>query len=293
MSFGLLQLTSRCRQCSGTLGLLRYAPQRQFHYSPAVLARKEKKPPTLTKKQLAIKERKRAKKTKKSIYDNEKLTLADAINVLRAVEVASPNATYELVVKTEMGKGSTIPKGRFNLPRETKPQAKDRILVFAEGRQAEEAKKAGADIVGGLELVEGIINGRHHATLFLCSRSLIRGITPKLGRVLGPRGLMPSERRGTVTDDIAGFIRRLKGTSEWKGDKEGTIRQPIAKMHFPVNDVVKNVRYFLNVVKRATGNIRDPKADADKKDTSQKPTQAITRVLLSSRQGPSIQIADA
>ncbi|OSD06140.1 ribosomal protein L1 [Trametes coccinea BRFM310] len=290
MSLALLQLAARCRQCSGTYGLLRYAPQRQLHYTPAVLARKEKKPPVPTKKQLALKERKRAKKAKKSIYDNEKMTLSDAINVLRAVEVASPNATYELVIKTEMGKGTTIPKGRFNLPRETKAQAKDRILVFAEGRQAEEAKKAGADIVGGLELIEGIINGRHQATLFLCSRSLIRGITPKLGRVLGPRGLMPSERRGTVTDDIGGYIRRLKGTSEWKGDKEGTIRQPIAKMHFPVPDVVRNVRYFLNVVKRATGNIRDPKAD---KEASQKPTQAITRVLLSSRQGPSIQIADA
>ena len=59
-------------------------------------------------------------------------------------------------MKTEMGKGTTIPKGRFNLPRETKAQTKDRILVFAEGRQAEEAKKAGADIVGGLELVEGV-----------------------------------------------------------------------------------------------------------------------------------------
>ena len=74
----------------------------------------------------------------------------------KAVEVASPNATYELVVKTAMGKGSTIPKGRYNLPRATKEQSKDRILVLAEGRQAEEAKKAGADIVGGLELVEGV-----------------------------------------------------------------------------------------------------------------------------------------
>ena len=61
----------------------RYTPQRQFHYTPAVLARKEKKVPTPTKKQLAVKERKRAKKAKKSIYDNEKMTLADAINVLR------------------------------------------------------------------------------------------------------------------------------------------------------------------------------------------------------------------
>ena len=77
-----------------------------------------------------------------------------------------------------------------------------------------------------------VISGRYQATLFLCSRSLIRAITPRLGRVLGPRGLMPSERRGTVTDDISGYIRRLKGTSEWKGDKEGTIRQPIAKVSF-------------------------------------------------------------
>lgn len=75
-----------------------------------------------------------------------------------------------------------------------------------------------------------IINGRHQASLFLCTPTLIRAITPKLGRVLGPRGLMPSERRGTVTDDITGYIRRLKGTSEWKGDKAGTIRAAIAKV---------------------------------------------------------------
>ncbi|TFK94958.1 ribosomal protein L1 [Polyporus arcularius HHB13444] len=293
MSLAALQLAVRCRQCSGTLQLLRQTPHRQFHYSPTVLARREKKLPTLSKKQLAAKERKRAKKAPRSIYDSEKMTLSDAVEVLRAVEVASPNATYELVVKTEMGKGSTIPKGRFNLPRETKSQGKDRILVLAEGRQAEEAKKAGADIVGGLELVEGIISGRYQATMFLCSRSLIRPITPRLGRVLGPRGLMPSERRGTVTDDLAGYIRRLKGTSEWKGDKEGTIRQPIAKMHFPVSDVVKNVRYFLTVVKRATGNIRDPLADTNKKEAGQKPVNAISRVLLSTQQGPSIQISDA
>lgn len=292
MSLSFLQLVAHCRQCSGTARLLRQTPQRPFHYSAAVLARREKKLPTLSKKQLAAKERKRAKKAPKNIYDSEKMTLTDAVEVLRAVEVASPNATYELVVKTEMGKGSTIPKGRFLLPRQTKEQSKDRILVFAEGRQAEEAKKAGADIVGGLELVEGIINGRYQASMFLCSRSLIRPITPRLGRVLGPRGLMPSERRGTVTDDIAGYIRRLKGTSEWKGDKEGTVRQPIAKMNFPVTDVVKNVKYFLGVVKRATGNTRDPQADSNKKETSQKPVNAITRVLLSTQQGPSIQISD-
>jgi large subunit ribosomal protein L1 len=218
------------------------------------------------------------------------MTLADAIAVLRAVEVASPSSTYELTVKTEMKSGVAVPKGRINLPREAKPKSQDRILVFAEGRQAEEAKKAGAHIVGGPELVDGIINNRHHATTILCTPALIRIITPKLGRILGPRGLMPSERRGTVTDDIPGYIRRLQGTSEWRGDKAGTIRAAVAKLHFPVEDVVKNVRHFVTVVKRATGNQKDPEEQKAGKAT--KPVTAITKVILSSRQGPGIQISD-
>ena len=72
------------------------------------------------------------------------------------MEVARPNSTYELVIKTAMKRGTTIPKGRINLPREVKAKTKDRVLVFAEGRQAEEAKRAGADFVGGTELIEGV-----------------------------------------------------------------------------------------------------------------------------------------
>lgn len=63
---------------------------------------------------------------------------------------------FELYVKTEMGNGVAVPKGRFKLPRQVKSQAEDRILVFAEGKLAEEAKKAGAHIVGGLELIDGV-----------------------------------------------------------------------------------------------------------------------------------------
>lgn len=292
MSLGLANLAQRCRSHIGVLGQLRCLPYRQFHSSQTVLARRERKVVAPTKKQLAAKARKRALKTRKNIYEHERMTLQDAINVLRSVEVAAPNSTYEIVIKTAMTKGTTIPKGRYSLPREAKTQTRDRILVFAEGKQAEEARQAGADIVGGPELVDGVINGRHQASLFLCTPALIRAITPKLGRVLGPRGLMPSERRGTVTDNVAGYIRKLTGTSEWKGDKAGTIRAPVAKMHFPVEDVVRNIRYFMTMVKRATGNQRDPEAQSDKKDTSKKPVTAITRVVLSSRQGPGIQISD-
>ena len=146
-----------------------------------------------------------------------------------------------------MGRGMAIPKGRINLPREAKIKTKDRVFVFAEGRQAEEAKRAGAEFVGGTDLIDAVsehscvsyvtskfshkvANGRYPATVFLCTPSLIRAITPKLGRILGPKGLMPSERRGTVTEDVGGYIRRISGSSEWKGDKAGTIRSAVAKV---------------------------------------------------------------
>lgn len=70
--------------------------------------------------------------------------------------MASPNNTYELTIKTEIKNGVAVPRGRVNLPREAKPPTEDKILIFAEGRQAEEARKAGAHIVGGTELVDGV-----------------------------------------------------------------------------------------------------------------------------------------
>lgn len=72
------------------------------------------------------------------------------------MDVASPNATYELVVKTMLGKGTAIPKGRYTLPKEAKKASSDTVLVFAEGRAADEARQAGADIVGGPELADGV-----------------------------------------------------------------------------------------------------------------------------------------
>ncbi|EJD03727.1 ribosomal protein L1 [Fomitiporia mediterranea MF3/22] len=274
---------------------------RHFTSSRPTYLRKDKPRPAPTKAKLAARERKKALKSRKNIYENEKMPLADAVNILRAVEVARPNSTFELVVKTAMKRGSAIPKGRINLPREVKARTRDRVFVFAEGRQADEAKRAGADFVGGTELVEGVrvsyhigysvANGRYPATLFLCTPSLIRAITPKLGRVLGPRGLMPSERRGTVTEDVVGYLRRISGSSEWRGDKAGTIRGAIAKMDFPIEDVVRNARHFLSVVKASTGNTVDAATRQSK--AGPKPVNAITRVVLSSTQGPGIQISDA
>ena len=84
------------------------------------------------------------------------MLLTHRVPTHQAVEVARPNSTYELVIRTAMSRGAPIPTGRINLPREAKPRKEYRILVFADGRQADEAKKAGAHVVGGLELVDAV-----------------------------------------------------------------------------------------------------------------------------------------
>jgi len=131
------------------------------------------KKPVSKAAQAALAHKKALKKRRtRSIYNSEKMELLNAIHVLRvsphdlvtvfgpdnvqAVEVSSPNSLYELTVKTTMPRGSTLPKGRVSLPKEPKAKTNDRILVFAEGQIAEEAKRAGAEFVGGVELVEDV-----------------------------------------------------------------------------------------------------------------------------------------
>ncbi|EFI28704.1 50S ribosomal protein L1 [Coprinopsis cinerea okayama7 len=302
------------RQCQRRVDALTW---RQFSTTPAVQLRRDPKSQIRipSKKALAAKIKRRQALAAKEDEKAEKLPLEDAINVLRAVEVASPNSIYELTVRTEVGNGLAVPKGRVNLPREAKKSKEEKIVVFAEGKIAEEARKAGADVVGGPELMESVRNSsfewfravkltfaicdivqilqnRIRPTTVLCTPALIKTITPKLGRHLGPLGLMPSERRGTVTEDMAGYLQKLKGTSEWRADKAGTIRVPIAVMNFPVSDVVKNIRHFMISVKKATGNMRDESDRQRVKGTGPKPVVPIKKVILSSRQGPGIRIAD-
>ncbi|KAK7063848.1 natural resistance-associated macrophage protein-domain-containing protein [Favolaschia claudopus] len=241
-----------------------------------------------SKKAMAAKLRRRAAKEAKLVDHSGDMSLDSAISVLRALEVARPHGCYELFVKADLrGGGIAVPKGRINIPREPKPKAEDTILVFAEGRQAEEAKRAGAQIVGGTELIEGILSNRLRANTILCTPALIRAITPKLGRFLGPMGLMPAERRGTVTDDVAGYIKRIKNSFEWKADRAGNIRMPIARLDFPIDDVVKNFRHVLDSIKRVTGNVK--KRDQEE---SKRKVVPLMKVTLSTRSAPGIPISD-
>ncbi|KZV82843.1 ribosomal protein L1 [Exidia glandulosa HHB12029] len=238
---------------------------RTFFSTPPAAARdkkaKAKKEAKARAKQQAKQPKKKARKTvttkKRKTKDTggERLPLQDAINVLRAVEITRPNSMFELVIKTELDRsagGVTIPKGRINLPREPKERKKDVILVFADGQKADDARKAGADYVGGTELIEDLLSGKLKPNIILATPALIKPITPRLGRFLGPKGLMPSPRRGTVTDDIRGYIVRTQKSNEWKADKGGVIRAPMGKIDYPSSDIVANVRTYVTAVVKAT-----------------------------------------
>jgi large subunit ribosomal protein L1 len=117
-----------------------------------------------------------------------------------------------------------------------------RVLVFAEGEKAEQAKQAGADFVGSDDLIERINNeGWTDFDVAIATPDIMRKIG-RLGKVLGPRGLMPSPKAGTVTDDVAQAVKEFKaGKVEVRNDRTGNIHVPIGKVSFDKDDLKENL----------------------------------------------------
>jgi large subunit ribosomal protein L1 len=121
-----------------------------------------------------------------------------------------------------------------------------RVAVFAQGENAEKALAAGADIVGGDDLAQRIKGGFMDFDVALATPDMM-GVVGPLGRVLGPRGLMPSPRSGTVTTDIASGVREFKaGKIEFRNDKGGNVAAPVGKLSFSDTELLENIQTFLN-----------------------------------------------
>ena len=121
-----------------------------------------------------------------------------------------------------------------------------RVAVFAQGENAEKARAAGADLVGSDDLASQIKSGVMDFDVALATPDMM-GIVGPLGRVLGPRGLMPSPRSGTVTTDIASAVREFKaGKIEFRNDKTGNIAVPVGKLSFDNEQLADNIRAFMN-----------------------------------------------
>jgi large subunit ribosomal protein L1 len=177
------------------------------------------------------------------------VSLAEAVKQLKNFGTTKFNQTVE--VSTNLGidprQSDQNVRGSVALPHGIGKTV--RVAVFAQGDNAEKATAAGADIVGGDDLAQKIKGGFMDFDVALATPDMM-GVVGPLGRLLGPRGLMPSPRSGTVTTDIASGVREFKaGKIEFRNDKGGNVAAPVGKLSFSEDQLVENISTFLNHLK--------------------------------------------
>ena len=202
--------------------------------------------------------------------------------VEKAVELVKSNATAKFDETVEIAINLGIdPKqadqnvrGMVSLPHGTGKTV--RVAVFAKGAKVKEAQDAGADIVGGDELADKINGGFMDFDRVIATPDMM-GVVGKLGKVLGPRGLMPNPKLGTVTPNVAEAVRATKGGAiEFRVEKAGIVQAGVGKASFSQKALVENVRAFIDAIQKA------------------KPTAAkgnfINKITLSSTMGPGVKL---
>jgi large subunit ribosomal protein L1 len=175
--------------------------------------------------------------------------LAEAVKILKGFSTTKFNQTVE--VSTHLGidprQSDQNVRGSVALPHGIGKSV--RVAVFAQGENAEKARAAGADIVGADDLAQKIKGGTMDFDVALATPDMM-GVVGPLGRVLGPRGLMPSPRSGTVTTDITSAVREFKaGKIEFRNDKGGNVAVPVGKISFGEDQLVENITAFLNYLR--------------------------------------------
>src|SRR5437899_6800784 len=166
--------------------------------------------------------------------------LDEAMRLLKEIAYAKFNETVELsmLLGVDPKHADQMVRGTTVLPHGT-GQSK-RVLVIAQGEKQKEAQEAGADIVGGDDMVEKIQGGWIDFDAVIATPDMMRGVG-KLGKVLGPRGLMPNPKTGTVTMDVAKAVKEVKaGKVEFRVDKTGSIHAPVGKSEFTKAQLSKN-----------------------------------------------------
>jgi len=176
---------------------------------------------------------------------------AEAVSLARKTSTTKFDPTVEVALRlgVDPRKADQMVRGTVNLPHGTGKTA--RVLVFATGDRAAEAEAAGADFVGADDLIERIQGGFLDFDAVVATPDMMRAVG-RLGKVLGPRGLMPNPKTGTVTTDIGRAVREIKaGKVEFRVDKTGIIHAPVGKTSFPVGRLVENAHALVESVVRA------------------------------------------
>jgi large subunit ribosomal protein L1 len=189
--------------------------------------------------------------TREGIDPNKAYSLEEAIKILKDRSKVKFDETIEVAMNlgVDPRHADQMVRGVVNLPNGTGKTV--RVAVFARGDKADEAKAAGADIVGAEDLVQTVQGGTIDFDRCIATPDMM-GLVGRLGKVLGPRGLMPNPRVGTVTPDVAAAVKASKGGAvEFRVEKAGIVHAGVGKVSFDVKALEENVRAFADAVNKA------------------------------------------
>ena len=222
---------------------------------------------------------KRIAKAREGIDPNKQYELAEAIKMLKDRATAKFDETIEVAMNlgVDPRHADQMVRGVVNLPNGTGRTV--RVAVFARGDKADEAKAAGADIVGAEELVEAVQKGEINFDRCIATPDMMP-LVGRLGKVLGPRGMMPNPKVGTVTADVAAAVKASKGGAvEFRVEKAGIVHAGVGKVSFDAKALEENVKAFADAVIKA------------------KPTGAkgnyVKKVAITSTMGPGLKLDPA
>ena len=219
---------------------------------------------------------KRTRAAREAFAGKDDLTVEEAVALIKANSKTKFDETVEIALNlgVDPRHADQMVRGKVSLPAGT---GKDvRVAVFARGDKAEEAKAAGADIVGAEDLMETVQGGKIDFDRCIATPDMMP-IVGRLGKVLGPRNLMPNPKVGTVTMDVAEAVAAAKGGEvQFKVEKAGVIHAGVGKASFAEDKLAENIRAFVDAVAKA-------------KPTGAKGTY-MKKVSLSSTMGPGVSI---
>lgn len=194
---------------------------------------------------------KRSREIAKLVDAQKVYKLEEAITILQKCPPVKFDQSVDVALKTgiDLQKSDQQVRGVVSLPNGT--GKKSVIVVFAKGDKVKEALEAGADFAGTEELFEKVKGGWTDFDAVISTPEMMRDVG-KLGKVLGPRGLMPTPKAGTVTNDIATAVREIKaGRIEFKNDKHGVVSNAVGKLSFSTDKLVENIRTYVAAVSKA------------------------------------------
>jgi large subunit ribosomal protein L1 len=223
-----------------------------------------------------VRESKRLNKAYEAINRDLSYEIVDAVKIIKGGATAKFDETIEIAINLDVDPrhADQNVRGTVTLPHGTGKALK--VAVFAKGDKLKEAQAAGADLTGGEDLAEKIRNGEMGFDRCIATPDMM-AVVGKLGKILGPKGLMPNPKLGTVTTDVAGAIKSAKaGQIEFRVEKEGIIHAGIGKASFSQQQLVDNVSAFVDAIAKA-------------KPSGVKGTY-MKRVSLSSTMGPGLKL---